>query len=590
MANKRLFASQMVPAADTRNEAGGLAYKMSSEEALAQFACTGCFNGTFYSSADAQLTTMKKLVQECRPEFVAKTAVYGRKSAYMKDMPAFMLAHLLAIGELELLKHAWPHVIDNGRMLRNFVQIIRSGVLGRKSFGHAAKRLIQSYILNAPSWKLFKDSVGNDPSLADIIKMTHPNPRSVVQQNLFGYLLDKEYVLGHLPPIVQEYELFKKNMELPVPKVDFRMLTSLNLGTKEWIEIARTAPWHMTRMNLNTFKRHGVFDNPEMVQIIADRLRDPELIRKARAFPYQLLMAYKMVSTNEPRRSSWGWDQAMEAKPEHATPLKIQDALRDAMEVATDNVPTIMLRDEATSEGGIAIPAAAAQLFIFPDVSGSMGQPVTGHRKGATTKMSCTEVGALIAMSLLRKNPSAKVLPFDTRVHNASFNARDGIMQSAMSLARFGGGGTNCSLPLALLNQQQAKGDLVIYISDNQSWMDSSNSSRGGSGLFLLGMGQRRYDHSHGTSTMDEWRIFKKRNPQAKMVCIDLAPNDSVQAPNTPDILNIGGFSDTVFDVLSKFVQGQGAGYWTKTIEAIDLRELWIKHKIPLDKGEAPTQ
>lgn len=46
-----------------------------------------------------------------------------------------------------------------------------------------------------------------------------------------------------------------------------------------------------TRMNLNTFARQGVFDG-ELDGIIAKRLRDPEAIRRARAYPYQLLIAY----------------------------------------------------------------------------------------------------------------------------------------------------------------------------------------------------------------------------------------------------------------------------------------------------------
>ena len=38
------------------------------------------------------------------------------------------------------------------------------------------------------------------------------------------------------------------------------MLTALGLGRREWTAIARSAPWQMTRMNLNTFARHGVFE------------------------------------------------------------------------------------------------------------------------------------------------------------------------------------------------------------------------------------------------------------------------------------------------------------------------------------------
>ena len=42
------------------------------------------------------------------------------------------------------------------------------------------------------------------------------------------------------------------------------MLTALPLGKSDWIEIARNAPWQATRMNLNTFARHGVFGDEDL--------------------------------------------------------------------------------------------------------------------------------------------------------------------------------------------------------------------------------------------------------------------------------------------------------------------------------------
>ena len=77
----------------------------------------------------------------------------------------------------------------------------------------------------------------------------------------------------------------------------------------------------MTRMNLNTFARHGVFGQPGMAELIANRLRDPQAIAKARVFPYQLMVAYTMANANAD------------------IPREVCEALQDAMEIATANVP-----------------------------------------------------------------------------------------------------------------------------------------------------------------------------------------------------------------------------------------------------------
>ena len=68
MANQKLFGSsargRTAPAADTVNAAGGLAYKASSKEALAQYAATGCLGATFYASAEEQLDEILKLAAD----------------------------------------------------------------------------------------------------------------------------------------------------------------------------------------------------------------------------------------------------------------------------------------------------------------------------------------------------------------------------------------------------------------------------------------------------------------------------------------------------------------------------------------------
>jgi 60 kDa SS-A/Ro ribonucleoprotein len=55
-----------------------------------------------------------------------------------------------------------------------------------------------------------------------------------------------------------------------------------------------------------------------------------------------------------------------------------------------------------------------------------------------------------------------------------------------------------------------------------------------------------------------------------KLICIDLQPNCTTQAPERSDILNVGGFSDAVFDVVSAFLSSD-AGRFVAEIEAVEL-------------------
>ena len=78
-----------------------------------------------------------------------------------------------------------------------------------------------------------------------------------------GLFADAEWDAAPLDDAVEE------PIDSAVPDVPFTMLTALPLSEADWAEIAARAPWQTTRMNLNTFARHGVFDRPEMVSLIA---------------------------------------------------------------------------------------------------------------------------------------------------------------------------------------------------------------------------------------------------------------------------------------------------------------------------------
>jgi 60 kDa SS-A/Ro ribonucleoprotein len=533
MANKKLFTTKSVgPAAsilvNTINNAGGVAYRMDAQQELAQLVFTGCFNSTYYVSAKDQMERALNLCKEIESdEFLAKIAVLGREQGFMKDTPAMILA-VLTTRNIELVKLIWPRVINNVKMLRTFVQILRSGVTGRKSFGTAIKRLIINQLESMTPSNLFKNSIGNDPSLADIIKMVHPvgQKGNDLRGEMYAYIIGKECNLSKLPDVVQQFEQYKKSKDCPIPNLPFQFLDSLGLDNKGWEHIANTCSWQTLRMNLNTFERHGVWKNTKLVDDVAKRLADRKLILESNCFPYQLLMAYKFASFS---------------------PVKISNALQQAMEIATENIPTY--------EG---------QVYVCVDTSGSMRSPVTGKRGTATTSATCSDVAALFAASILRKNSNAEVIPFDTQVHSVRLNPMDSVMTNAQKLAR-NGGGTSCSVALNYLNRNKKKGDLVIFISDNESWFDS----------LPLPL-------TSGTEMAREWDDFKRNNPKAKLICIDITPNNTVQVSGSKNILNVGGFNDRVFNIIREFQIGRN---WVDVINNVNLME-GVNKSVASDESE----
>jgi len=515
MANKGLFASavaKLLPRADAVNREGAPAYAYGPEAKLAQLAATGTLADNFYGAAETQLADVLDAARAVDPTFVAQAAVYARSSGSMKDMPALLAAYL-TVADPDLSVTVFGRVINSGRMLRSYVQIMRSGQVGRTSLGSRPKRLVQRWLEQASMRDLMAAATGSDPSLADIVKMVHPKPADAARKAFYGWLIGRPYDVAALPAEIAAFEAWKQDNTLPLPSVPFEWLTTFPLSAEQWAELSTRMGWQALRMNLNTLARKGAFDVDGITGAVAARLADAQAIEKVRPMPYQLMVALGQV--------------------DDGVPLKVQAALEDALELSLQSVP--------------AVPG---QIVVCPDVSGSMSSPVTGYRKGASSKVRCIDVAALVAAAMLRTNRAARVLPFEQTVVKLTLDPRARLAVNAAKLAAVGGGGTNVSAPLALLNAQRAKVDLVVIVSDNESWVDATRRGV--------------------TATMAEWDVLKRRNPAAKLVCIDVQPYGTTQATGRADILNVGGFSDSVFDTIARFVSGETRD-WVEIVSEVEL-------------------
>jgi 60 kDa SS-A/Ro ribonucleoprotein len=537
-----------LPKANAVNEAGGLAYKLEPKHALAQVAATGTFGNAFYSTAETQLDEVLKLIDEVDDnQYLAKLALYAREKAFMKDMPAALLV-ALSVRDTELMHRVFDRVVDNGRVLRTVFQMIRSGQFknkagkGRVGLSSSLQRAFQRWLNTASVGKLLSASIGNDPSLRDILRMARPTPKDNARRAMFGWLTDKSIekwapaTEADLPVEVQSLIEYRNSESEEgqaliaggLDNVRWDLLSDAAKGPTVWAALARKMGPQALRMNLNTLLRHDVLATSAMVDYVADRIADESEIRRSKQFPYQYFAAYLNADDNVPQ--------------------KIKTALHKAAEIACGNVPEL--------------PGA---VVIGLDTSGSMSCAVTGnrgHRNGtqcATSKMRCIDVAALFAAAILRRNLDSVVIPFDTSAYDAKMDPNDSILSIAERLAKYGGGGTDCSLPLVAANQKYANRKFagIVLVSDNESW---------------VGTGR------HGsTGVMTAWEAFvanqrklagKEANP--KLVCIDLQPYQTVQACERADIMNIGGFSDSVFNVISAFLADNNQRFFAE-VEAIEL-------------------
>ena len=61
------------------------------------------------------------------------------------------------------------------------------------------------------------------------------------------------------------------------------------------------------------------------------------------------------------------------------------------------------------------------------------------------------------------------------------------------------------------------------------------------------------------------------------MVCIDLTPGSTSQVKPHKDILQVGGWSDSVYDVIASFIEyGDSQDHWVNEIEKVTVGWVWV--------------
>jgi 60 kDa SS-A/Ro ribonucleoprotein len=492
-----------------RNEAGGRAYERDPQEALAQFAVTGMLDNTAYLTGEQQLDTLLTVARQVSPEFLAKTLVYARDKAYMKETPALLLA-LLATRDSYWFHLAAPHVLTNGRMVRNFFRVIRSGKVGRRGFaGNGILRKAVSAWINSESAQgLLYASVGNDPTLRDIIRLVRPHPISDEQSAILRYFTRGE-VVADTPEIIQRYEQLKRLVEDGVdPSLDmlrglpFEKLTSLPLTPAVWKQLARQASWTQTRMHLNAFAKHGVYDEKPLVHELAAKL----LTRKPnQLFPYQMFNTL-----------------------EHLDPA-VPSELRMALEA--------LLEQGSILDG---FPRSFPDTLLLLDTSGSMK-----HIVNTRSVVTFMQIAALFAAVILRNSEQATVYGFNAQARELQLGKSALISELTHSLSWLANGGTDLAQGFILANQNHLKAKLVVVLSDNQSWAGDQSGPH--------------------TPAMMQWQLYKQRVPDAKLALIDIAPSVSTQVRTDNDVINIAGYGDAVFTMLTEFWR-ENQTTWINTI------------------------
>lgn len=255
----------------------------------------------------------------------------------------------------------------------------------------------------------------------------------------FVWLIGKLCDIVLLLQVVQDFIWFKEICKGGLLDVFFQMLIVLEFNKYQWCDIVFNGGWYMVWMNFNIFVCYGVFEDVGVMCVIVDWLCDVEVICKVWVFFYQLMVVL-MVLDGE-------------------VLMIICEVLYDVMEVVVGNVLVV--------DGSVV---------VCLDVFGFMCFLVMGFWCGLILVVCCVDVVGLVIVVMLCCNLDCQVFLFEYDVCLVSLEVWDIVVINVEWLVLIGGGGMNCFVLFVWLNCDGKVLDLVLFVLDNQFWIDVGNS------------------------------------------------------------------------------------------------------------------
>lgn len=138
-----------------------------------------------------------------------------------------------------------------------------------------------------------------------------------------------------------------------------------------------------------------------------------------------------------------------------------------------------------------------------------------------------------MAMITSMVEPMCHTVLYDTRAYEFGINPNDSLKSQINDIARIGGGGTDCSLPVKYALDRKINVDAFVIYTDSETW-------RG----------------THPYQVLEEYR--RKVNSNAKLINVAMATNKLSIADNSDKLsMDVVGFDPTVPSILRQFVLGE---------------------------------
>lgn len=502
-----------------QNSASGYSYPVSDWTRLSRFLILGSEGGSYYASEQKLTRDNAQAVQRCiaadGPRVVATVADISDKGRAAKNDPAILVLAMCAkLGNDETRRAAYqalPVVCRIGTHLYHFVQF--ADQLG--GWGRGMRRAVAAWFNNREPEPLARQLVKYQQrdgwSSGDVLRLSHPKPRTPAHQALYQWATKGEAVDG-LPSHVVGYEAIKKAATLDevVALVAAHELPREAIPT-QWLTQPRVWEAMLPRMgltamirNLATMTRIGLIaPGSDVARSIASSITDVDKLRAARVHPIALLSALRTYQAGRSVRGDGVWSPVRD----------ITDALDAGFYAAF----------------GVVQPSGK-RVLLGIDVSGSMAQGEVAGVAGLTPR----EAAVAMAMVTAAVEPSTVIMGFTGGFVPLDISPRRRLDDNLRAVSNLGFERTDCAQPMIYADTKKLPIDLFVVYTDSETWCGAVHPRDA----------LRRYRRSSGIA--------------AKSAVVAMLSNPfTIADPEDAGQLDVVGFDTATPSILTAFARGE---------------------------------
>lgn len=543
------------------NFMGENAFEMEAKDNLVSTVMTTFLTDSYYEKEKPIVYRICGSIDDVDPLFAAKLAIYTRNKGNMRSVTHLIAAYITKyVSGKDWAKRFYNKIVvrpdDMTEILSAYAKINGMSLKKIKKIPNAMKKGFKESLECLSPYQIDKYKMNNRAiKLVDLVRLFHPKGN---ENNSIAYekLIKGESLEDLYNAKILEKELTKAGQSTKELTEEDKLSAK-----REAITSVLTNVSGMPIMNLLRNLRNILLYAPNMVDEACKQLTIENKILNSRLLPFRFATAYSEIEkmtfsleeellSNDIQFESDVEKQISSKEEFNEKKKQILNAIETALEISCSNIPTLegntaILIDDSGSMRGSSYNSGTSRVSAFSNTNNSkiahlFASMVAYKQKDVYIGMFGDE---LIQVPMKR---DMKLLDYSEWSYNEGEKC---------------GGATEAGIYEFMRKavDEKKKIDNVIVFSDCQ-------------------IGNGRYFTSwYGTDSVDRrdnfhelFNRFRKINPNANFIVCNLKQHGKTSVfDKSQRILNIAGWSDKIFDVITSGTKGFEA--MIKEIEAIEI-------------------